>query len=131
MARIPALDVEVFDHPKQAAIEAAIEFALSTLGDIHANAETATDLNDRYRTFFDCAASSLHVSAGQIRSALEKLAMIDPGTARPRVRLRNGTDVILQLPRGTAKISLRNLAGQLKLDTADLILMLTRYAVRP
>jgi deoxycytidine triphosphate deaminase/addiction module HigA family antidote len=126
VARIPALDIEMFDHPKQIAIEGAVDFALGTLSDIQVNAELATELIDRYRTFFDRAASDLHISAEQIRRALELLATIDAGATGP------GANRHFRLPRGTAKISLRNLAGQLNLEAVDLILMLTgRHVPRP
>ena len=126
VARLPALDIEIFDHPKQKAIEGAVDSALGMLDDIRSSAELETELGDRYRTFFDQAAGRLHLSADQIRQALATLGLLDRDAARPLVKLRDGADVILQLPRGSAKISLKNFASQLHLEATELILMLAK-----
>lgn len=126
-ARIRPLGIEIFDHPKEKAIEGAVDSALGMLDDIRSSAKVETDLGDRYRSFFDQTANRLYLSAGQIRQALMSLGLMDGKAERPFVRLRDGTDAIVQMPRGSAKVSLENLAGQLHLDAADLILMLTNF----
>jgi deoxycytidine triphosphate deaminase/addiction module HigA family antidote len=124
-ARIAELDLDIVDSGKEAASAGAVASALDTLKVLRANQQTRTDLNDTYDAFFNGIADRLCLSADQVRSAIVALGLPFLDGDNSIVRLRNGESVVLQLPNRPAKITLRTLARQLRMNSHDLILLLT------
>ena len=124
-ARIAELELDIVASSKEAALAGAIASALDTLKVLRANQQTRTDLTDTYDAFFSSVAERLCLSGDQVRSAIVALGLPFQDSDNTIVRLRSGEAVLLQLPSKSAKITLKTLARQLRMNSHDLVLMLT------
>lgn len=123
-ARIPELNVELSGASEQAALDAVVRGALRGLKTLREHPAAARDDRERYETFFGAIADRLHLDGDQARRAVSCLGLAVAADDAAIVTLRNGSEVMLQLPSGGTRISLRHLARQLREDPADLVLML-------
>lgn len=122
-ARIPRLKIEIVDSTEEAAAENAIRSALATLKEIRTASDPTVELSGGYATFFDEVSDGLCLTSEQAQAIVSALGFekTDPGKI---VRLRSGEKIVLRLPPGSAKITLKNLAEQLGENPQDLILMM-------
>jgi hypothetical protein len=116
------------ERPAAAAAASAVICALETIRMVQ-SAGARTDVGKRYRAFFVRFTQQLHVSSDQAQRALTLLGLLRKddagGSASCILTLRDGTSTILQLPRGSGRITLTNLARQLHENPIDLVLLLT------
>lgn len=124
-AEIAELGIDIVESSEEAALASAVGSALNTLVIIRTNANFRTDLSDKYCAFFDRIADGLWLSADQVRSAISTLGLTDSTAEQSLVKLRDGSRTIVQSPPGSARITLKNLARQIREDPGDLLLMLT------
>ncbi len=124
-ARIPELGVEFAGVSEEAALAAVVRGALNGLKTLRDHPAAARDDREKYSTFFGVLADRLHLDVEQARRAVACLGLTAGHDDAPIVTLRDGSEVILQLPTSATRISLRHLARQLREDPADLVLMLT------
>lgn len=128
-ARIPELSVEFSGASEEAALAAVVIGALNGLKTLRDHPAAARDDRERYTTFFGSLADRLHLDVEQARRAVACLGLTAGYDDAPIVTLREGSEVMLQLPTSGTRISLRHLARQLREDPADLVLMLTGLSV--
>ena len=76
------------------------------------------------RRFFGDIAERLYLTGEQTRRALGVLGLPTDAGDTLIATLRDGADAVVPLPTRSARISLRQLARQLREDPLDLILML-------
>lgn len=124
-ARIPELGVEFSGASEAAALAAVVQGALNGLKSVRDHPAAARDDREKYTAFFGDLADRLHLDAEQVRRAIACLGLTASHDDAPIVGLRDGSQVMLQLPTSATRISLRHLARQLREDPADLVLMLT------
>jgi dCTP deaminase len=124
-ARIPELGVEFSGASEEAALAAVVRGALNGLKTLRDRPAAARDDREKYTTFFGDLADRLHLDTEQARRAVGCLGLNAGHDDAPIVTLRDGSEVMLQLPTSATRISLRHLARQLREDPADLVLMLT------
>ncbi len=130
-ARIPELGVELGDASEEAARAAVVQGALNGLKSLRAHPMAARDAREKYEGFFAALADRLHLNADETRRALAALGLAVGQEEAPIVRLRDGSEAMLQPPLAATRISLRHLAHQLREEPADLVLMLTGLAPYP
>jgi deoxycytidine triphosphate deaminase/addiction module HigA family antidote len=123
--KVPELEIDIVAGSEEAAFISAVGCALDTLKVIRANPKAKTELSEKYDAFFVRIAERLSLSADQARNAVTSLGLANKDTGQRLVTLRHGSPTILQFPPKSAKITLKNLARQLREDANDLILMLT------
>jgi hypothetical protein len=123
-AQISKLELELVNTTVKAATDAVIESSLETLRTIRAASKAEFELSRKYREFFDSVADELCLTADHAQAAVSALGLRSVGQEND-VILRDGEKTLLQLPRESSKITLRNLARQLHEDPHDLILVLT------
>jgi deoxycytidine triphosphate deaminase/addiction module HigA family antidote len=128
MARILELDIEIVESSKEAALAGAVSSALQTLAVLRANRSTQTALNDRYEAFFNDVTERVCLSGQQARDAVKLLGLPFQDEDKSIVKLRSGDMALLQLPKTSAKITLKNLARQLQMSAHQLVLVLTGIA---
>jgi deoxycytidine triphosphate deaminase/addiction module HigA family antidote len=130
MARILELDIEIVESSKEAARAGAVSSALQTLAILRANRTTQTALNDKYETFFNELTERVCLSGLQARDAVRSLGLPFQDEDKSIIKLRSGETVLLQLPRTSAKITLKHLSRQLQMNAHDLVLGLTGIALK-
>ena len=123
-ARIPELDLAFEAHFADAAIEAVVQRALTGLRFLRTHPQTAREEHTRYAEFFGDIADRLHLDAEQTRRAVLSLGFPIDTKDAVIVSLRDGKEILLQLPPRHASLSLTQLARQLREDAGDLLLML-------
>lgn len=131
VARIVDLNIETIDASADAAIDNAVQAALSGLKGVFASGKIAFDEREKYFAFFSAIVERLYLSGDQARRALAVLGVTQQdGENAVIVPLRNGTEVVVPLPTKSAKISLRHLALQLREEPFELVLLLTGEKTR-
>jgi deoxycytidine triphosphate deaminase/addiction module HigA family antidote len=124
-ARLLQLDIEIIESSKEAAFAGTVSSALHTLMVLRANPNMTTALHNKYEAFFNDVAKRLCLSGQQARDAVALLGLPFQDKDNSIVKLRSGDLVTLQLPKTSAKITLKNLSRQLHMNAHDLVLFLT------
>jgi addiction module HigA family antidote len=123
VAEIGELDVEMINSSEDAAAEGAINSVLDTLKTMKMHRGQVED-SKKYGDFFNEIGENLVLDAEQAPKAIRVIGL-ELSSSGNVAKLRNGEKVILGLPQGSSKISLKAFARQLHLDVRDVILMLT------
>lgn len=123
-AKLPELGIEVFNSSADSALDGAVEEALTVLNALRDKPNAARADRQKYMTFFGDLAEKLYLSSEQARRALSCLGFPIENSDTLIATLRDGNEAMLHLPAKSAKVRLKHLAGQLREDAVDLILVL-------
>ncbi len=127
-AKIAELEIEVIETSADAALDCAVTGALAMLQSLRADPSAAVEARDRFLTFYAEIAERLYLSADQVLGAVACLGLRVADKGNPIVRLRNGASIHLQMPPNSARITLKHLARQLRMDPTELVLSLAGSA---
>jgi deoxycytidine triphosphate deaminase/addiction module HigA family antidote len=123
IAGIPELGVEFKAPSADGALDAVTHGALGGLKLLRDHPDIARDEREKL-AFFGEIAEQLQLNAVQAREAATCLGLPIENDDALMVKLRGGAKSLIYLPTKSATISLKKLAGQLREDPGDLILML-------
>jgi dCTP deaminase len=122
VASVQELDIQIVQTTEESAISSAIRSALRTLAALRAHPRAKTELGEKYDAFFERLAARLQLGEDQYRRALIALGIWETERHSALVKLRDGSKAMLQPPTGSARITLKHLAQQLREDPRDLVL---------
>lgn len=123
-AKIPELGIEVFNSSADSALDGAVDEALTVLNALRDKPNAARADRQKYMTFFVEIAEKLYLTTEQARRALSCLGFPIEDSDTLITTLRDGNEAMLHLPAKSGKVRLKHLAGQLREDAVDLILVL-------
>ena len=123
-AQIAELHLAFEAHSADAALDAVVHGALNGLQILRTRPQAAREEHKRYALFFGEVADRLHLDGEQARRAVLSLGFAIDSKDALILPLRDGQEVLLQLPPRNASLSLAQLARQLHEDAGDLFLML-------
>lgn len=123
-ATIADLNIEVLDASADAALDDAVQGALGGLKTLREKPNAAREDREKYAAFFGDIAERLHLTGEQAHAAIAALGLPTDAGGTMIATLRDGGEAVVPLPTRSGKVSLRQLARQLREDPLDLLLIL-------